>query len=103
MGEGRYQFGSVLIVRVNHDHNVGAPLQGSGVARLLVPAIAAVLRVDDGVQAETPGHLRGSIRGTVVHYDDFVDHVRDLGRGAFESLLGVVCRHDDNDSLSVDH
>jgi hypothetical protein len=60
MGEGRYQFGSVLIVRVNHDHNVGAPLQGSGVARLLVPAIAAVLRVDDGVQAETSTTMTSS-------------------------------------------
>ena len=34
----------VLIIRMDHDHDVGAALQGFAIARLLIAAVAAVLR-----------------------------------------------------------
>ena len=60
----------VLVVRMDHHDDVRAALERLGVAGLLVPAVAAVLRVDDVVQPElvrdstVPSRLASSTRMT---------------------------------------
>ncbi len=89
----------VLVVGVEHDHDVGAGVQRRVVARLLVAAIATVLLVDDDVEPELAGHVHGLVAGHVVNEDDALDEVvRNVGVRALEGARGVVGRHDDDDA-----
>ena len=94
----------VLVVGVEHHDDVGAGLERRVVARLLVAAVAPVLRVDDDVEAEVPGDVDGLVLRHVVDEDDLVDDVvRDVGVGALERQGRVVGGHDDDDALSLGH
>jgi hypothetical protein len=96
--EGRDARGVVLVVRVEHDHDLGAGLERRVVAGLLVATVAPVLGVDDHVEPELAGDVHGLVRGDIVHEDDPVDQVvRDIGVRTLERPRGVVGRHDDHD------
>ena len=96
--------GIVLVVGMDHDHDVRAELQGLGVAGLLVAAVAPVLFVDEDAEAELPGQLDGPVPAGVVDEDDLVHPLaRDVVEGALQRLLGVVGRHDDDDFLRTFH
>ena len=84
---------------MEHDDDVGTVLQGGGVARLLIPAVATILAMHDHVEAEVAGDFHGLVAGDVVDEDDAVDQVmRDVGIRAFERPRGVVGRHHDDDA-----
>ena len=92
----------VLVVGVDHDHHVGAAAQRFEVARLLVAAVAAVLDVDDHLEAEPLGDVDRLVVADVVDQDHFVDHVH--GQPAvsrFQRPRGVVRGHDHHDSCAV--
>ena len=87
----------VLVVGVEHHHDVGAGREGRVVARLLVAAVAPVLAVDDHVQPELPGDVDGLVARHVVDEDDPVDQVvRDVGVRPLQRPGGVVGGHDDD-------
>ena len=90
----------VLVIGVDHDHDVGAAVQGFPVARLLVAAVAAVRRVNDDRQAHLAGHLDRAVRAAVVDEDDLVHAAgRHVGQGRRQGALGVVGRHDGDDAM----
>ena len=71
----RDQPGLVLAVGMQHDHDLGAALKRLEVARLLVAAVADVVRVPDHVDAELAGDLERLVGGAVVDEDHLVDAV----------------------------
>ena len=56
-GQGRDDFGRVLVIGMQHDHDVGRGFQSLGVAGLLVAAIAHIAFVQETTDPQTPGHL----------------------------------------------
>ncbi len=87
---------------MQHDDGVGTGRQGSVVAGLLVAAIAAVLPMDDDVQAEPFRDLDRRVRRNVVDQDDPADEVmRDIVVRALERRRRVVGRHDDDDTAAA--
>ena len=89
----------VLVVRVEHDDDLGAGCEGRVVARLLVAAVAAVLGVDDDVEPELAGDLDGLVVRHVVDEDDLVDEVvRDVGVRPLERPRRVVGGHHDDEA-----
>ena len=90
----------VLVVGMDHDDDVGPAFQGVAVARLLIAAVAAVLRVDDDRQAHLAGHLDGAVLAAVVHEDDLIDAAGGhVGQRGGQRALGVVGRHDGDDAM----
>ena len=88
---------------MHHDHDVGAGRERFAIAGLLVAPIAVVGVVDKGLHAERPRKLGGLVLAGVVNQDFDVDHVGEFAHGLFKGFLGVVGRHDDRDSLAVNH
>ena len=94
----------VLVVRVEHHDDVGARTQRRVVARLLVAAVAAVLAVDDDLEAQLPGDLDRLVLRHVVDEDHVVDEVvGDVGIRPLEGAGRVVRGHDDDDPGLVRH
>jgi hypothetical protein len=60
---------------MDHDHDVGPGVQSFSVACFLVPAIAEVLVMDDGAQAEISGENCRVVAAGVVHQHDFIRHI----------------------------
>ena len=90
----------VLVVGMDHDDDVGPAVEGFAVARLLIAAVAAVLRMDDHGQAHLAGHLDGAVLAAVVHQDDLIDAARrHVGQRRGQRALGVVGRHDGDDAM----
>ncbi len=88
----------VLAVRVQHDHDLGIALQGLQVARLLVPAVADVVRVPDQVDRQAARQLDRVVGRLVVHQDDLVhDLTRDRVDRPLERERRVAGRHHDDD------
>ncbi len=91
----------VLVVGMEHDHDVGPRFERRVVAGLLVAAVAAVLAVDDHLEAEPPGDLHGLVARDVVDEDhpihEVVGHVRVR---ALEGERRVIGGHDDHDAAS---
>ena len=89
----------VLVVGVDHDHDVGTTAQRFEVARLLVAAIAAVLDVHDDFEPEAFGDVDRVVVADVVDQDDFIDDVhRQPAVGRLQSARRVVGGHDDDDA-----
>jgi hypothetical protein len=98
----RHECRVVLVVRVDHDNNVGTTAQRFQVARLLVAAVPAVLEVDDDFEAQSFRDINGLVVRDVVDQDNFVDHVhRQSAIGRLERSRGVVGGHDDYDPDAV--
>src|SRR6266851_7228347 len=101
---GRHQPRRVLVVGVDHHHDVRPAPQRLGVAGLLVPAVAAVLLVHHHVQAQLARHAHRLVIRLVVDEDDVVGHgAVDLRDRAAQCLLGVVRRHHHADPPATDH
>ena len=88
---------------MDHDHDVGAGGEGFAIAGLLIAAVSVVGIVDEGLHAEAAGKRGGLVFAGVVDKDLDIDDVGEFAHGLFQGLFGVVCRHDDRDSFSVDH
>ena len=92
----------VLIIRMDHDDDVGPAVEGFAVARLLIAAVTAVLRMDDHGQTHLAGHLDGAILAAVVHENDLIDAARrHVGQRRGQRSLGVVSRHDGDDAMGA--
>ena len=79
-------------------HHIKAAIDGVKIAHLLVSAIAAVLTMDDDVEAEPLRDLHRLVARHVVDEDHVVDQlVRDVRIRPLEGAGGVVRRHDDDD------
>ena len=90
----RHQPRVVLVVGVDHHHDVGAARQRLAVAGLLVAAVAEVALVLDHREAEPAGERHGAVAAAVVHQDDLVHRAgRDVRDGPLERGLGVVGGH----------
>ena len=88
----------VLAVGVQHHDHVRVALERLQVARLLVAAVADVVRVPDDVQRQLARQLDGVVGGGVVDEDDLVDPAaRDARDGRLERLRRVAGGHDDDD------
>jgi len=91
--------GVVLIVGVQHDDDVGAHLEGTVVAGLLVSAVSAILLVNRDVESEVVRDVDRLILRHVVDQNDVVnDVVRNVVVGPFERECRVVGRHHDHDA-----
>ena len=100
----RHQRRVVLVVRVDHDHDVGLVTQRFEIARLLVAAVAAILQVDDHFQAQPLGDVDGIVVRDVVDQDHLVDDVHGQAAiGRLERARGVVGGHDDHNAGAVFH
>ncbi len=102
-GHGGDEEGRVLVVGMNHDDDVGAGGERFAIAGLLIAAVAVIGVVDEGLHAELFGESGGLVLAGVVDEDLDVDDVGQFAHGLFQGLFGVVGRHDDRDSFSVDH
>ena len=89
---GRDELRGVLVVGVQHHHDVPAQLQGLVVAALLVAAIAAVLPMHHNVPDADPfGFFHGGIGTVIVHEHHFIHDVeRDFVVGLLQGVLGLV-------------
>ena len=72
---GSNNFGELLIVRVQHDHEIGAVLERHPIAGFLVPAIALVAVVPDCEDIVLARNADRVIGAAVVDQDDVVDNV----------------------------
>ena len=88
----------VLVVGMDHHHDIRAALEGRPVAGLLVSAVSAVPLVPDDVQAEATRFLDRVVARGVVHQDHVVHGFsRNVRERARQGLLRVVGRHDHGD------
>ncbi|MEJ7697013.1 MAG: hypothetical protein WKF78_10460 [Candidatus Limnocylindrales bacterium] len=98
LDQGRDARGVVLVVGMEHDHDVRPGREGRVVAGLLVAAVALVLGMDDDVKAELPGDVHGLVARHVIDEDDLADEVvGDVGVRSFQRPRRVVGGHDDDD------
>ena len=94
----RDQRGVVLVIRVDHHHDIAARPERLGVAGLLVGAVAVVPVVDEDLQAQLARDLERGVRGSVVHEDHEVHRV--LGQFLIRHAEGpprIVGGHDHDD------
>src|SRR5664279_3187901 len=102
-GQGRDEQWRVLIIRVDHDHDIGACREGFPIAGLLVPAVAKVAVVLEHRQSQLPGQCRGFVFAVIVHQDAYIHQFGDLPHSRFQRALRVVGRHYHRDPFTVDH
>src|SRR5262245_54995564 len=89
---------------MHHDHDVRAALEGLPVAGLLVPAVAEVLRMNEGADAKATRGPDGLVPARVIDENDLVhDLVGQLFIGLAEGALRVVGGQDDDQPSSMDH
>ena len=94
----------ILIVRVDHHHEVSAFFESRGVAGLLVPAVARVVFMLNDRQAKIARDGDGVVGAAVVNKNDFVDGaVRNIREGSLQGAGGVVRRHDGNRFQGLTH
>ena len=102
--ERRDARGVVLVVGVEHHHDVGAGLQRPVVAGLLVPAVAAVLAWTMTSRPSRRATSTVSSRDTSsTRITWSTRSLRDVAVRALERLGGVVGGHDDHDPRHVRH
>jgi hypothetical protein len=87
---------------VQHDNNVGAQAQSSGIAGLLIAAVSPVAVVTDGVQAKFMGQIRCSVGAAIVGENNLVDDVvRNLVNSLAQRANGIVGRQNNCDLSSI--
>jgi len=97
----RHQPGVVLVVRMDHDHVVGAPIERLPVAGLLITPVAEVPLVADERDRQALGDLRCVVPARVVDHDHLVAAaVREPGKRGLQGLGRVVGGHDDDGALT---
>ena len=94
----------VLVIRMQHDDDVGAFSQRQRIASLLVGAVAAILRMPVRDHAEAARHRQRRIVAGIIDQQHRIDDVTGNLKEAFlERFLGAVRRHHHDDLLSVQH
>ena len=96
----------VLIIRVNHDDDVGASFEREAVTGFLVAAVAGIFFVDVDFHAEElRGDFYGVVAAAVVHEDNQIHDALlvDFIHGLRDGFGRVVGGHDDDDFLAVIH
>jgi len=86
-GHGGNEFRRVLVVRVEHDDDIGPHVQRCQVAGLLVSTVSQVLFVDDRCNAETRRHGGGIVTARIVDQNHAVHKLEgDLMVGHLQGL-----------------
>src|ERR1700678_4271858 len=89
---------------MHHDHDIRAARECLAIARLLVAAVAQILVMNEGDQAQFQREFGGAVLTAVINKDDLIDElVRQIAVGSFQSLRRVVRRHYDYNFLAVQH
>lgn len=84
--------GIVLIIGVEHHHEVGAVLECFPIASLLVGAVAAVTIVAQECDRQSLGYAYGVVRAGIVADDDLVDaRAVQIGERSLQRIGRVVC------------
>ena len=101
---GKNEMRIVLIIGMQHHHNVCMTIESSLVTRLLISAVPSVPVMHDGRDAECRRLRRRVVPAAVVNENDLVNDVfgHILVR-VFQCFSGVVRRHDNDDAFSVKH
>ena len=95
----------VLIVGMQHDHDIRPEFEGFSVTALLVSTIALVLFVADNVSyAQLPGLFDGMVAAGIIHQHDFVNNVeRNLSVCDLKRFFCIIRRKDHHHFLTVEH
>jgi len=87
---------------MHHDDDVGSALESEAITGLLIPAVAAIDRMDHGLNSERARHRGRAIRAEVVDQNDIVDQVPgDFRVGRFEGAGRIVGRQYHGDALAI--
>ena len=90
----RYQGRIILVIRVQHDHDIRVTAQCLNVAALLVTAVPLVLHVDHHVQTKLSGNLDRVVLADVIDQDNLIHHFMwDVAVRLLQCLGRVVGRH----------
>jgi len=87
---------------MEHDHHVGAFLQGNSIACFLVPTVPNILAVANDLQrtilSETLRAAHSGILGAIIHHDKQIHGIRRYGLdGPLKGPFRIVCwKHADN-------
>ena len=105
-GQGRYQLRSILIVGVDHNHDICAAFERQPVAGFLIATVAEIFVVhvhDDAGQRSR--ERDGAIATAVVDQDDIIHDalLEDLVVGRAKGEFCIVGGHDDRDAFVTIH
>jgi hypothetical protein len=101
---GRINLGEYLVIRMQHDDQIGAALKCQLIAGLLVPAVPTVALVPDSEDLVLARHVDRIIGAAVVDHDDVVDNTHwDYPQRSLQRALGIVSRQHNADFLLADH
>jgi len=102
--EGNEQTRGVLVVGMDHDDDIRAATEGLAVTGLLVTAVAEILSMHEGDQAELAGEFGGAVLTAVINQDDLIDKFGgQIAVGSFEGLGRIIGGHDHYDFFAVQH
>jgi len=94
----------VLIIRMQHHHDIRTPRQRRRVARLLVAAIAPVAVMPDGMNAKLRRQCHGGISTGVIGQDDVIHNVvRNFRKSLPQRRGGIIRGHHDGNAFFVQH
>ena len=102
-GHGRDQERRVLVVGVDHHHDVGAGGECLAVTSLLVATITIVAVVHEGRQAQTLRQADRLVGARIIHQYLEVNRFGHVADRLLERLLRIVGGHHYRDSLAVNH
>src|SRR6266542_1270647 len=99
-----HQLRRILVIRMQHDHNVRTSLKSFTVASFLIPAVTQVRSVLERGDVEFARQSHCLVRTAVVNKEHFVNNIK----GEFFICLaqcpgGIVRRHDYDNFLFVKH
>ena len=99
------QFGRVLIIGMEHDHDIRAQVQRLFITGLLIGAIALILLMNDHMlDAQFFRFCLGVVIAKIVNDDHLVHDIKgDFIEGLFERFFGIISRHHHDDFLFIDH
>jgi len=101
----RYEFGCILVVGVQHHHNVGTPRKGGVETRFLVAPIAPVAGMfEHAFDTQLPCQRRRLVARRIVGQDHLIHQgPGNPPEGLLEGSLSVVGGHNDHHFLVSDH
>ena len=80
----------VLVVGVDHDDNVRAPLERLRVAGFLVSPVAAVVRMHNGVNPKGAGYLGSIVFAVIIHQNYFIKIPGGISRKVRSSVSAAL-------------
>ncbi len=98
-GHGRHEFGLILVIGMQHHHNIRPARQRDVVTTFLIRAISLVRLVADAMNAELLSQGEGVIRAMIIDQNHIMHHIhRDGGDRGTQGFRGVVCGKDDGEA-----